>query len=472
MIKMARGQCIVPIELPNGEYAGTKKKESWSEKIRADNETMTLLDPEYAPPSAVGVASVQTMTNEATKYMDMGDYMKGIFDNELEDCRFRPINTLGCNHIVSINDDVEVESAYKIQKGKNQANSEDALAKEKKKERTSLTHGLCEYGFIRAKGFGDGTGAYTIIANGCIEKVHRWLIDETEYVRLLISDTASNYIAGEAEWTDIFKVSEFENDKFVEGFLSRYFKPVDVRVYKSNALKDFRSRIQEVIRKTPLEVVRIETGWFKLGNKRIYYDGTNFPQKDHTLSRLRRSSSQSNISIEEILNGIYEELVTYDFGSRISFLIGYGLITWFSDVCSINWNKHPGIMLLGKEDVCRRYANSCLKMYVRVNGSDIIELMDADKSMLTEYADVLKDDAFVLNANNLTASVLKYAKAIIAGRSIVNHRVNVPIVVLQNVPNREIIYNNYVTVDLNGFKVSERFCFYMQELKARMPKRL
>lgn len=134
MIKMERGQCIVPIELPNGEYAGTKKKESWSEIIRADNEAMTLSDPEYAPPSAVGVASVQTMTNEATQCIDMRDYMNGIFDNGLEDYRPRPlISTLGCNHMVSINDDVEVESAYKIQKGKNQANSEDALAKEKKK---------------------------------------------------------------------------------------------------------------------------------------------------------------------------------------------------------------------------------------------------------------------------------------------------------------------------------------------------
>ena len=123
---------------------------------------------------------------------------------------------------------------------------------------------------------------------------------------------------------------------------------------------------------------------------------------------------------------------------------------------------------MGKENVCRCYADACLKMYVRVNGSDIIELLDTDKRTLTEYVDVLKDDVFVLNANDLSAGNLKFAKAIIAGRSIANHSVNVPIVVLQNVPNSEIAYSDYVTVDLNGFKVSERLCFYMRELKARL----
>ena len=466
MIEMSRGQCVVPIELPNGEYAGAKK-DSWTDKIRTNNEVMTLLDPEYVTLSTVAVPPVQTKPNEPTEYVDMKSYMNGIFDNGLKAHRTRlPVNTLGGR--VSIDDDVDVKAAYIIQKGKNQANFETALDKEKRNERTSLTHGLCEHGFIRAKGFGDGTGKYTIIANGCIEKVHHWQIDETEYARLLISETSSNYIAGDAAWTDIFKVSELENEKFVEGLLLRYFKPVDVRVYRPEALKDFSSRIQEEIRKTPLEVVRTDTGWFKFGNKRMYYDGTNFPLKTHALSRLRRSSSQVNISIEEILSGICEELATHDLGNRISFLIGYGLITWFSDVCSINWNKRPGIMLLGKEDICRRYVDTCLKMYVRESGSDIIELMDADKGMLAEYADVLKDDALILNANGLSASALKYAKTIIAGRSIDNHRVNTPIVVLQDVPNSEIVYGDYVTVDLNGFKVSERLCFYMQELKAKL----
>lgn len=345
------------------------------------------------------------------------------------------------------------------------------LIKEKlknNKEQISQMHIFSEYGFVLVKRFNNYRWNWNIIAYGTIKQVQRWLIDEKEYIRLLISDTTPTYIKREDEWTKIFEISELEKEKFINELLSRYFKPVDVRVYRPEALKDFSSRIQEEIRKTPLEVVRTDTGWFKFGNKRMYYDGTNFPLKTHALSRLRRSSSQVNISIEEILSGICEELATHDLGNRISFLIGYGLITWFSDVCSINWNKRPGIMLLGKEDICRRYADTCLKMYVRESGSDIIELMDADKGMLAEYADVLKDDALILNANGLSASALKYAKTIIAGRSIDNHRVNTPIVVLQDVPNSEIVYGDYVTVDLNGFKVSERLCFYMQELKAKL----
>uniref|UniRef100_UPI00405698C4 hypothetical protein n=1 Tax=Acetatifactor sp. TaxID=1872090 RepID=UPI00405698C4 len=95
-------------------------------------------------------------------------------------------------------------------------------------------------------------------------------------------------------------------------------------------------------------------------------------------------------------------------------------------------------------------------MRARVNGSDIVELMDTDKRALTEYVDVLKDDAFVLNANDLSVSALKFAKAIISGRSIANHGFNAPIVVLQNVPNGEIAYGEYVTVDLNGFSSSSK----------------
>lgn len=460
---MEEGQCIIPIDLPNGEYAGTKNN-SWSRNICADNEAMTLTAPDYIPTGAKE-PPVQTKPNESTGYFDMREILG---DVEKSPNTRQTTTMLGSNHMVSMDDNMEVQSAYNIQKGKNQANSKEELERAKRNEATSLTHGLCEYGFVRAKGFSDGTGTYTIIANGRIEEVRRWQIDETEYVRLLVSVAKGNYISEEAEWTDIFKVSELDNEKFVEGLLSRYFKPVDVRVYMSSALKDFRSRIQEEIRKAPLEVVRLEAGWFKVGNKRIYYDGTNFPQKEHTLSKLRRSSSKANISIEEIISGICEELAVYDFGKRISFLIGYGMITWFSDACSMNWNKHPGIMLLGKEDVCRRYANTCLKMYSRINGSDIVELMDTDKRKLTEYVDVLKDDAFVVNANDLSVGVLKFAKAIISGRSIANHRIDVPIVVLHNVPNSEIAYSEYVTVDLNGFKVSEKLCFYMQELKAML----
>ena len=458
---MARGDCRVPIEFVNGEYAGTKKEEKWSENIRADNEAMTVTDPDYEPLSAVAVPSVQTKPNAPTEYIDMND----IFDNGLNAHRTRAtVNTLGGR--VPIDEDDDVKFAYTIQKGKNQANSESALDKEKNRERTILTHGFSDYGFARAKAFYDGTREYHIIANGRIEEVKHWLIDEKEYVRLLISDTTPTYIKRDAEWTNVFEISELEKDKFVEELLSRYFKPSDSKVYNPAALKDFRSRIYEQIRNAPLEVIRTKTGWFELGNKRIYYDGTNFPQKDHTLSQLRRSSSKANISVEEVLSGICEELAIYDFGRRLSFLIGYGMVTWFSDVCSVNWNKHPGVMLLGKEDVCRRYADTCLKMYTRATGLDIVELMDTDKGMLTEYADVLKDDVFVLNTNDLSAGALKFAKAIISGGSIANHRVNAPIVVLQNVPNSDISYGEYVTVDLNGFKVSENFCFYMQELKA------
>lgn len=430
---------------------------SWTSKLSSDNDAMTIPIPNGATYSTTEIVP------ELVNAYSYGQSYVGS-------------NTVSCGTYGGIttvpNNEKEASEydyfSYICQNGKNRSSEEYAVIREKNKEKIIVTHAFCERGFARVKRFSDESWDWHIIACGRIEQVQHWLINGTEYVKLLISDTTPSYIVREAEWTNVFEVSELEKDKFVEELLSRYFKPVDSRVYESAALKDFRARIKENIHEFPLEVAGTESGWFEFGNKRIYYDGSNFPKKEHVLGLLRRSSSKTNISAEEILGGICEELAVYDLGRRISFLIGYGLITWFSDVCSINWNKCPGIMLLGKENVCRRYVDACLKMYARANGSDIVELLDIDKRTLTEYVDVLKDDAFVLNANELTAGNLKFAKAIIAGRSISNHRVNVPIVILQNVPKNEIAYSDYVTVDLNGFNVSERLCFYMQELKARL----
>lgn len=445
--------CIKPLIFEN--------EESWTSKLRSDNEAMTIPNPNSAPPRVVEIAPEPANTNHTNTHFYGQNYMRS---NEVSSNAYGIVTTMSDSK-----EEPEYDFyAYIAQNGKNKSNNEYAVIREKQKEKTIVTHAFCERGFARVKCFSDGEWDWHIIACGRIEEVHHWVNNETEYARLLISDTTPSYIVREAEWTDVFEFSELEKEKFVEGLLSRYFKPVDSRVYELAALKDFRSRIEDAIRKAPPEVVRTEAGWFKFGNKRVYYDGSNFPQKEHILSRLRRSSSKVNISIEEVLSGICEELDIYDFGKRISFLIGYGMITWFSDVCFVNWNKRPGVMLLGKEDVCRRYADTCLKMYARENGSDIVELMDTDKRTLTEYVDVLKDDAFVLNGNDLSRGVLKFAKAIISGRSVANHGVNAPIVVLQNVPNSEIAYSEYVTVDLNGFKVSEKLCFYMQELKTML----
>ena len=442
---MERGMCIVPITFENEKTTDSTMK-NWLEKIRSNDGSMDIPDPSYIP-TASGYNNIIATDRVETNGGDV--------------VRIAEFN----NPMVPAGDDCE-QYAYFNQKGKRKADFEADLCEEKMKENTVVSYGFSQYGYIRGKAFADGSRMCHTIAYGRIEEVQRWIIAGKEYARLLIEDTTPGFKSRKAEWTNVIEVSDLEKDKYIEELLSRYFKPSDSRAYNKISIKDFRSRIYEAIYSVVPEVVQDKTGWYKYGSKRFYHDGSQFPNSEHTLGRLRRSCSRSNITIEETLNGICKELDEIDVGSRLSFLIGYGMITWFSDVCFLNWSKRPGVMILGREDVCRRYADACLKMYVRADGSDIIQLAEMDKKSLVEYADALKDDAFVLNCNNAFCSAI--LKTIVSGRSIANRRLDVPIVTLQNIPDKALNYEDYVTVDLNGYKISEPFCLYMQELKVAL----
>ena len=209
MIEMQREQCIVPFDFENGEYGGVKK-DSWSEKIRADNEAMTLLDPEYVQNRVVEVQPVQENTNNSNPYF----YGQNNLGNNATSSTVYGVVT------TTQNDKKESEYdyyAYTSQNGKNKSNDEYAVIRDKNKEKIIVTHAFCERGFARVKRFSDESWDRHIIACGRIEQVQHWLINGTEYVRLLISDTTPSYIVREAEWTNVFEFSELEKNKFVEG---------------------------------------------------------------------------------------------------------------------------------------------------------------------------------------------------------------------------------------------------------------
>ena len=397
----------------------------------------------------------------------MNSYGCFLTNNVVSNCEY-PVRTIGCTYVNSMLENEQEEYAYSSQKGKNRANMETELEREKRKERTVLSHRFTGCGYTRAKAFSDGTGMYSIVANGSIEKVQRWLIADKEFVRFLVLDTTPSYVKREGVWTESFEISELEKDKCIEELLSRYFKPSDSKVYNSASIKDFRSRLYEKISTTQLEKIRMNVGWYKLGNKRIYQDGSEFPKVEHILGRLRHVHTNVNfdICVGSVLKDVCTELKKNDIGNRLSFLIGYGIVTWFADVCSLNWDKSLGVVLLGRESVCRKYADACLKMCTRTTGTDIIEMSEIEKRELMEYVDVLKDDAFVMNCYTSSKSTLKLLNAIMTGRSVSNHNVNVPIVMLQNIPDNGLVYDKFVTIDLNGFEISESFCSKVNELKA------
>lgn len=436
---MNDGKVMVPIEFESGEYAGTGYG-----RFSIDNPAMQLTDPDYLTYDRVsncGVGNTEVNTKNIPVSVGYGNAM------------FSPY------------DDIE-PYVYACQKSKNQADLEALVTKEKLKENTVTSHRLNDRGFIRGKVFPDGSIAANIVASGFIVDVGHWIIDGREYAQFLVADITSKFFQKEARWTDVFAVSQLENDKFVENLLSRYFNPTDSRAYNPIALKDFRSRIYEKICSASIKTIAEKTGWYQVDGKRIFYDGADYPNKEHLLYHMRRSSSCHDANADTVLRELCKELDQIDIGNRLSFLIGYGMVSWLSEACFLKWDKYPGILIFGKEDVCRRYASACLKMYTRTEGSDIVELAEMDKRTLAEYVDILKDDVLIMNCNNLSGTSLKTSKAIIAGRSAANHNVNVPIAVFQTNPNAKIFCDNYVAIDLNGFEVSASFCSYMQDLKA------
>ena len=421
----------------------------WSEKISSSNSNMTITDPDYLPYES-NYSNYAAYCNEAAMPVNYATPMPEIR-----------------GRVITDNADFE-QYAYEAQKGKNIANLEADLEKEKMRENTAMTHDFSEYGYVRGKMFADNSGAFHTLAYGRIVNIQSWLIGEKEYVSLQVEDTTPGVRDRKAEWIPPFDVAKLKDDKYVEQLMSRYFRPSDSRAYSTMSIKDFRSRIYGMVQKEKHITLPTKAGWYRCGDKASYFDGSEYPLGCHICGVLRKVRSKSGISLEDVLSGICNELkVLEKRGSRLSFLIGYGMITWFAELCFLKWNKRPGIMILGKEDVCRQYADACLKMYIRTDGSDIIELAGATSKTLAEYVDVIQDDVFVLNCHNSSRNT-NLLKAIVAGRSVGNRRINAPIVTLQAIPDKSLDFEDYVVVDLHNYDVSERFCFYMQELKARL----
>lgn len=416
--------------------------EGWSKKIRSNDGSMDIPHPDSVPCTVVS-SNI------------------GIADNTIG----TEVTSSGVSVIPAV--DEFDRFTYQSQIAKKRADIEADLVKDKIRENTVLSHSFSNYGYLREKTFVDGVRMSHVVANGNIVNVCRWLVGENEYASLLIEDTTPGIRDRKTEWTSVFNVNELNKDTYIEQLLSRYFKPSDSRAYSPISIKEFRSRISEAICSVEPEIIPIKTGWYISGDRRLYYDGSNYPIGKHILGRMRRVNAATSFRLENTIRGLCEELNSYDSWNRLAFLIGYGMITWLSAVFSLEWNKHPGVLIFGNEEACRRYADACLKMYRRADGSDIVSLSENNKKTLLEYADVLRDDAFVLNCHHIGWNS-SLVKTIISGRSIDNHGLEAPIVVLQSFPDQALNYDDYVTVNLNGYKISDDFCLYMQELKTAL----
>ena len=117
---MEREKCVVPISFASGEYAGVKK-ESWSDKLRKNADSMAIPDPDYVPPIAVEASSELSKVNNPEQAFDMQNFMNGM------------VASLAGKRIVKETETKTREDkrtseldeyAYMLQKSKNKANEE------------------------------------------------------------------------------------------------------------------------------------------------------------------------------------------------------------------------------------------------------------------------------------------------------------------------------------------------------------
>lgn len=330
--------------------------------------------------------------------------------------------------------------AYEIQKAKKQADLEAEMIKAIDKEKTVVSHCFTELGYFRGKRFADGNQIFNVIANSNIVEVKRWVSKGIEYTRLCVEHLKVR--DKELIWTPIFKVKELEKDKFVELLLSRYFYLAESRAYNRISIKEIRSKIYEIINNTEVESLPVKIGWNQDGEKIYYYDGTDCQLDNDIRSTFRCAEYGSNIQLENVLFNINNELDDIDKDNKLAFLIGYGLITWFSTICSVKWNA-------------------------RFNGSDIWDIADVEKAVLKEYVETIKDDVMLLDFFDLKNKI-SIVKTIISGHRIYNLDINVPIVIVQKKPDERLEFESAVFVDLNNLEFSGKFCFLMKQLKGAL----
>lgn len=331
---------------------------------------------------------------------------------------------------------------------------------EKVRETTSRSDFLTERGFMHGTKFTDGTQSCYVIANARIIDAKKWKREGNEFFRLRIQNLQNNL----SQWTPIIEMSELEEEKYVENFMSRYFSPVESRAYSKNAIKALRSGIYDVLNHCPEENIEERAGW-KASEHYVYVDGEVYPLQNAPLAILRKPRCESEYNINYVLKEICDELVKTDFQDRICCLIDVGMTSWLSALCIKSNIKQLGLLLTGEAAVCRDYAESCLKVYSRELGSDILDLVDLREEWLAEYVKILRDDVIVLDCFE-TAKKMKLLKLIVAGGTIMNCKMEVPLAILQRFPDEEITYTDFISIDLLGFKRSNRLNDSLKKLKS------
>lgn len=358
----------------------------------------------------------------------------------------------------------EQKYAYDHEVGRGYAKAIEMLVKDKIRENTVTSNSMTNAGILRGKKFADGTECYHKVADSRIVEGKKWIIDGTEFFRLKIQNLRSFNV----QWTPLLSMDDLDHDRKIEILLSKYFCPSESRAYHIHTLKDIRSQIFEFLNSLPEEELVNEVGW-KMTDHYTYLDGDGYPLQDAPIALLRKPGTRGEDDINSIVSEICYQMQRIDFQNRIRLMIAYGVTSWLSSVCTKAQVTLPNMIITGEEAVCRAYAESCLKVYCRESGTDILDLIDVTEPWLAKYIEILRDDVLVLDCFE-TSKKLKLLKILISGRTVQNRRVKVPVVILQRFPSDEMEYTDFISVDLLGFKRSESLDDNLAKLKGVLLK--
>ena len=349
--------------------------------------------------------------------------------------------------------------AFEEELGRARAKLIADVEKDKVREKTVVANHLTSLGFTRGKFFSDQTVNYQRIAEGVILNARKWVFGKEKFFMLEVQNART----GETKKTEVLSLNSLEEDRYAENIISQYFYPSDSRVYAKTSVKDFKSRLYEFLDCIEPEKISEYVGWKKTEFYE-FVDGTNYPFLESQIASLRKPLVFKSIVPERLIADLCNELNEKDFDNRIRFLIGYGLVNWLSSLCAYKRSSYFEVLLLGEENVCRKYAHAFLKFLSRDCGEDILNLQDITEKYVAEYVQTVQDDTLVFDCYEASrkSSLLK---SIVSRKSVFNFKIEKPLVVLQRWSNPQIDFSGFICVDLYGFEKSKKFFDDMEAFK-------
>ena len=353
------------------------------------------------------------------------------------------------------------EASYEFEKevGRAYAKQVEQLLRDKQKEKTRISHAIMGDCFLRGKEFSDGSFWYTPLSSCGVIGGKKWIFEDNTWfsLRLWQADRGTEVV------TPIENVQSLEDDRWLEVFLSKHFHVTNTKAYDKAAIKDFRSRLFEIIADLEEEKAYETLGW-QNDKAPVFADGKCYLLKDTEAVMLIAPLRKDNINVNNVLHSICQGLKSSDFEGRLTFLLSFGLASWFGSLFGAKNENLPRVLLTGDEDTCKIAADAFLKVFRRLGRCDILELRCL-KEVSADYVAAICDDTLVVNGFDSTKNQ-EVLKSVVLSRVLGIEALKTPLVVLQSFPQKDFDRVDFYAVDLKEVTLDQQLLRAIHELKS------